>query len=417
MSNYKIISLDLDGTLLKNDMSVSRGNIEAAKRLTEKGMHIVPNTGRTYGEIPEEIKDNSTFRYLIYSNGAVTLDKSTGEKRYACMPHDLAVFVFDTLREYDTEILVHIDGNSYVDSSTFNTERYVSEYHMSKNFATIIDQKDIKSDNFTDFCHSANKIEMFCCFFRHESELKECIKRLDASDDILITSSESNNIEIIYKDAGKGKALSELAEKLGVNEDETVAVGDSKNDIDMLINAGVGLATANAVPELKAEADGIICSNEDDVLVYIEKTPKSEAEKAASDEAVKKNLKNRKTALGIVLAVLLIIPIISFVIGLFGKESVIKVGYAGSHTWDSWTGTYSLLDGEMKHTIRTDTGKLHISVKTEKGEIDIEITDTLGNVIFDKDNIGNENFEIDANEKIHIKIEADKHTGSFVIGE
>jgi hydroxymethylpyrimidine pyrophosphatase-like HAD family hydrolase len=88
---------------------------------------------------------------------------------------------------------------------------------------------------------------------------------------INIVSACDYNIEITPADAGKGNALSALAKRLGVHISETIAVGDSENDIQMLTVAGLGLAMDNAVEKAKHIADEIICNNNENVADFIAK--------------------------------------------------------------------------------------------------------------------------------------------------
>jgi hydroxymethylpyrimidine pyrophosphatase-like HAD family hydrolase len=90
-----------------------------------------------------------------------------------------------------------------------------------------------------------------------------------ALGDVKIAASEKYNIEIYHKSAGKGRALYPLAEFLGCDISEIIAVGDSKNDVEMVEEAGLGLAMSNSMEELKAIADEIICSNEEHAAKYI----------------------------------------------------------------------------------------------------------------------------------------------------
>lgn len=75
MKRYKIVCSDLDGTLLNNNSEISKENLKAIDELVEHGVYFVPSTGRAYGEIPEELRDNSAIRFMICSNGAVLLDR------------------------------------------------------------------------------------------------------------------------------------------------------------------------------------------------------------------------------------------------------------------------------------------------------------------------------------------------------
>ena len=76
-------------------------------------------------------------------------------------------------------------------------------------------------------------------------------------------------IVIFSADAGKGHALWKLADALGIDRADTIAVGDTLNDIDNIRCAGLGLAMDNAMDALKAEADAVICNNEEHAIAYI----------------------------------------------------------------------------------------------------------------------------------------------------
>ena len=77
------------------------------------------------------------------------------------------------------------------------------------------------------------------------------------------------NLEVFFKDAGKGNALKILTEKLGVDMQEVLSIGDSNNDGQMTAMSGLGLATANACESLKEIADEVICTNDEHVVKYV----------------------------------------------------------------------------------------------------------------------------------------------------
>ena len=110
---------------------------------------------------------------------------------------------------------------------------------------------------------------MISIFFRHEEELQECYKALEAMGDVDITASTKGNLEIIRKGALKGAALIKLANKLSIPLSEVIAVGDSRNDLSMLNEAGLALATSNALDVLKEASDAVICSNNEHIAAHI----------------------------------------------------------------------------------------------------------------------------------------------------
>ena len=110
---------------------------------------------------------------------------------------------------------------------------------------------------------------MFCVFFENYADLLECKAFFEGQPDLLVAQSNKYNLEIISKNAGKGNALMVLADLLGIDRAVTIAVGDSTNDMTMVRQAGLGLAMENAVDELKAAADQVICDNEHHSAKYI----------------------------------------------------------------------------------------------------------------------------------------------------
>lgn len=123
----------------------------------------------------------------------------------------------------------------------------------------------------------------------------------------------------------------------------------------------------------------------------------------------------KSTVLIIVIVVALIAAANFFGIGTM--RSATRIGYVGTDGLRSWTASYSMLDGKLKHTIHPkDTqGTIHVEVVTESGSISIEMKDADGNVIFDEDNIATSSFDVNISGKVVIRIEADKHKGSFSI--
>ena len=266
--NYKIIFSDLDGTLLNSDIEVSEENQAAIRKMSEMGVLFVPSSGRTLYEMPECVRDNPDIRYISYADGAVILDKRTGERICACMDKKLAHFVLDMLGEYDTLLTVRNSGRSYVDE-TKNSYSDHDHYRLSKGYSDFIYEFDTPVGDYQNFVRSFDEVEMICVFFSSDAELEACRARVDAHPDLVCAMSAPHNIEIFHKDAGKGNALLRLAAHLGIPREQTVAMGDSSNDSSMITAAGLGLAMANAWPDLAAIADGHICHHNDHAAAYV----------------------------------------------------------------------------------------------------------------------------------------------------
>ena len=269
MKNYKVVVSDLDGTLLNEKKEISEENLLAIREMTERGVHFVASSGRSLGEMPTEIIENPYIRYISCSDGAVIYDKTTGEaivKNY--MPRDTVKKCVEIFGDYEILPMTHINGGLYIDRDRFDHEIY-SYNNVTLPFERLMGKDGIRVDDCLSELENSDEAELFCVFFHSDDELSECVGRLRALGEVKIASSEKHNIEVYHKSAGKGRALYPLAEFLGCDISEIIAVGDSKNDVEMVEEAGLGLAMSNSMEELKAIADEVICSNEEHAAKYI----------------------------------------------------------------------------------------------------------------------------------------------------
>lgn len=271
MQKYNIIAVDLDGTLLNTDMTVSAENKAAIGELAARGIYVVPATGRTLSEIPPFVRDDENVRYIIHSNGSVVYDKATGSRTCTCMPRTLSAQLLAMFRTYATSLCVHADGKAYVKAAEHNEEGYL-RYRVHPNHRRLYYAACEPVENFDAFCDALDEVEMFVVFFAEDDELEACRTALLATGKVQVVSSAPHNIEVYAAGAGKGNAVLRLAEKLGIDKAATMAVGDSTNDSDMVKKAGLGVAMANACDELQAIADTIACHNDEHILPYLIKT-------------------------------------------------------------------------------------------------------------------------------------------------
>ncbi len=266
--DYKIISVDLDGTLLDGLMSVSAENIAAAEELVRRGALIVPNTGRAYNEFPEIIKDLPIFRYYIYSDGAVIYDKKTGERIYTCLSEEMGRKVINILEKYNAYPIVHDGETTYVNAKETNDTDLV-RLRLNESFRRIVYETATATQDFWNFCRSLKKIEMICAFFEKDEELIACREELRKTGALHLAASNPFNIELFAIEGGKGNAILKLADSLAIPREATIAVGDSTNDSEMVKKAGLGIAMENACEELKEIADTIACKNTEHILKHL----------------------------------------------------------------------------------------------------------------------------------------------------
>lgn len=268
MKEFKIVASDLDGTFLDDYSNISIENMNAVKALNRKGIMFVPSSGRSFSEIPEEIKNNDDIRYIISSNGAVVNDTVTGESIKMCISKSQLHKVLDILLGYEVHITYRYDGKCYIDGNFCNDSAF-EYYNVWKSHERVIKEFGIRVENFKETLYALVDAEMLVVFFHSEEERLMCKKRLIELGFLSIAEASDNNLEITSKNAGKGNALYKLADKLGVSYSDTIAVGDSDNDSSIIKAAGLGLAVSNAREKLKDIADEVICSNNEHAIDYI----------------------------------------------------------------------------------------------------------------------------------------------------
>lgn len=269
MEKYRyIVASDLDGTLLNGADQISPENAKAIEEMSKNGICFVPCSGRTFGEMPECVTKNPHIRYYIGSDGALIYDKLTGERTELSMSREDVLPVLDLLESYETVSTVRHGGESFADALTYSDVDF-QRCRISYLYGCFIKYYVKSTEDFSTFIRKLDSIEMICTFFKDDAELEECRRKVEAMGKFTVASSEPTNIEIFHRAAGKGNALLALADKLGVPHSNTIGVGDSKNDMDMILKAGISLAMENATDEVKEAADRIICHYKDHSAKYI----------------------------------------------------------------------------------------------------------------------------------------------------
>lgn len=266
-----VIASDLDGTLLGSDTNISKENLDAIKRLNEKGIKIAVLTGRTFYEIPPELRECRYIDYFVYSNGAGIDNLNKGTVYYYPIEKNTAKRIYNILNSYETFVELYSNKTPFVDSNKFSDE-YFEYYKIDSDFIPEMHKSRKAISNLSEIIDSdLYNIEMFDVFFRNNDERKECYNRIcDEFDNMEITSSMSNNLEIMNKGINKGTGLLRLCYDAGYNLADVIVIGDSKNDITAFKTAKKCYAVSNACDEIKAMANKIICSNDDNIMCYME---------------------------------------------------------------------------------------------------------------------------------------------------
>lgn len=270
--SIKLIALDMDGTTLSPDNEITPENRQAILHAQEKGIEVIVSTGRSNAELTPILEQFPEIRYFICGNGSKIYDRTQQKNIYE---NFLALTFAKTF-------LAFCAGKAVVPEVYANNHIYTLRFFY-ENFARFVDSKieyidelirqtRTPVDNLQSFLQDWNQpVEKLNIFFREPETGKHLLQHFSQYD-VAITGSLTNNLEIGSVTASKGTALSHLAEKLGIQAKNVMAIGDADNDLSMLRYAGCSVAMGNAIPSVVETARYQTLSNlESGVAAAIQK--------------------------------------------------------------------------------------------------------------------------------------------------
>jgi len=282
--SIRLVALDLDGTLLDSRKELTQRNRRALEACIERGIYIVPCTGRTASGIPEEIRSIPGIRYAITVNGGMIEDMEKNQVLdQRLMDTATALDIIDLVKDY------HIMYDAYIEGEGISEERFynhLDDYKITEEIQKLVKRTRHVVPSIAEYVKQwKGKIDKVNLFFDDLTLREEIRAMLKKRSDVLVSSSLYNNLEINALGASKGNALLRLASILGLSKEETMAFGDGENDSSMIEMAGIGVVMANGEPSVKAVADYITAGNDESgVAQAIETLVLSGPDYAADEE-------------------------------------------------------------------------------------------------------------------------------------
>ncbi len=262
---WKLIAFDLDDTLLDSGKRLPEENLCALCAAAERGVLLVPATGRILRGLPEALRSLPFLRYFILANGAAVYDAA--EEKTLCRADIPLELTLEAMRYLDTQPVIY---DCYQDEIGWMSEElFAKAPEFLKGEPLILAMlgklrvrvPDLKQ-TLLERGEPVQKIQFFYRPEDNDKRLRMLRHFSERFPDLVATSSNSANIELNSVHAGKGNGLLALCRALGIDPSDTVAFGDSTNDISLLRAVGRGVAMANAAGEVKAAADAICESND-----------------------------------------------------------------------------------------------------------------------------------------------------------
>lgn len=270
---YKMICIDLDGTLLGSDHGISKESIEAIRKAKEKGVLVVLTTGRMHLSARLFAEQLGIHDPIISSNGSFVKERE-GKKVFYERNLEKAdlKFIIDTLAEFGVFPNFYNHGTMFVKEVRDFVLRYEELQKTLPKEKSILIKYINEGYSYLDFMdQDGSGVQKGICF-PPEHLVEEIKARMRLNTDLKIVSSVSSgikNIEITSKEADKGRAALVLAKAYGIRPEEMICVGDSENDLSMLEIAGLPVAMGNAIDELKAIAGYITKDNDSHGVAHL----------------------------------------------------------------------------------------------------------------------------------------------------
>lgn len=259
----RLIALDLDGTLLTDDKSILPDTAKALEKAQARGIYVVPATGRPFSGIPENVLELTGLQYLIASNGAVTYDLKKGTVlRKELLSQEQVHRAFSLLDRPEVLVEVFIDGRGYHEEATGRS--LMAQFRGTPMENYLAGSRTIVEDLLGFVFSHESEVENISVLYPDTTHLEQSLTELSTLTDVSIVRSTPRVLEIGAQNADKGKALTALAQSLGLQKEELIVFGDSNNDFGLFEVAGLAVAMENATPELKALSHQITKSNEED---------------------------------------------------------------------------------------------------------------------------------------------------------
>ena len=249
----RLAAFDLDGTLLNSEHALSPENCEALRDLAANDILVVLVSGRMHRSI-QPISDQIGLENPIISyNGAMVRHATTGEVyHHTPVPADHAMAVVNACRQQELHL-----------NFCLNDELYVAERNA---WSDLYEERTgVPATPVGDLRELAGKTPTKMLIIHTPQELPSLLSNFqtDYTEKLYVTQTQAEYIEFMNPEVTKGRALSALADRFDIPMNTAVAFGDSYNDESLLKTAGFGIAMANGVPPIRACADYITGTNDD----------------------------------------------------------------------------------------------------------------------------------------------------------
>lgn len=252
---YKLIAIDLDGTLLNDEKYIPEENIDIINKLCNSGYEVVFATGRRYLAAREFIDCFKQDLVIVANNGNMVRHTKDDQLIFASyLDNSLLEFVLEQGKKIDIHPTIHVNKFEDGIDMVFELEQNDHRYH---NYL----ENETRVEKLENFLNEDLKI-LSIVYLGNYDKLRKLYDKinLDCPKDYQMYLMQNiflaeALLEVVKPNSGKWDSVKNYAETKGIKPEEILAIGDDANDIEMIKNAGLGIAMNNAVEGVKIVAD------------------------------------------------------------------------------------------------------------------------------------------------------------------
>ncbi|MED3647474.1 HAD family hydrolase [Halalkalibacterium halodurans] len=265
---YRLLALTIDNAVLRSNGKISRQTKDAIDYVKSKGVYVTIATERPFPAAKKVAKSLKLDGYLISNNGAFVAEASDQPLFARRIQQEKAIHLVELLEQFNCHIRVFHE--SYAVGNRMNQKNHL----IAKMTVGIGDPLfypvhfvDTVSDQLLKDPFAPLKVQ---AEFTDDLEKERALRELKAAiPSITISSGEEGRIDIVNYSVSKGRALLRLAQHLGIGPEETVAIGASKADVEMVSQVGLGVAMGNGAKEVKEAAHWVTRTHDQNGVSYM----------------------------------------------------------------------------------------------------------------------------------------------------
>lgn len=259
----KAFCIDLDGTLLRSDNTVSNINKDSIRKAINEGNKVFLVTGRPYcftKYIAEEIHND--IGIISFNGGCYDKGKDTN---ISCISNDSLVEAIDILK--DSKCKCFFKGKRLFYTTEDYDDRFLYD-HMNDKFSDKLKVYSYIKLSWDEIRKNAKDIIKVLIYSYDKNEVDKLRIKMQRIKGLTISSYMDISLDINSENTDKGRAVRDVMSYYGINKSDIIAIGDSENDIPMLKEAGYSIAMGNAKEEIKEICDKVTLSNDEDGVSY-----------------------------------------------------------------------------------------------------------------------------------------------------